>query len=72
MESGVTSTQLRIIKKSLQQLKSDYLHFFMDRDLSLRFVEDKEREVEEIHYHFSVACSSPLTIGTPSYLAVIT
>jgi len=30
---GVTSTQLHIIKKALEQMKSDYLQLFMDRDL---------------------------------------
>jgi hypothetical protein len=43
--SGVTSAQLHIIKEALEQMKSDYLQLFMDRDLALKFVEDKEREV---------------------------
>jgi hypothetical protein len=29
-------------KEALEQLKSDYLQWFMDRDLALKFVEDKE------------------------------
>jgi hypothetical protein len=41
---------LRIDKKALEQLKSDYLQLFMDRDLALKFVEDKDCEVEELHY----------------------
>jgi hypothetical protein len=49
---GVTSTQLCIMKEALEQMKSDYLQLFMDRDLALKFVEDKEREVEECHPHF--------------------
>jgi hypothetical protein len=47
---GVTSAQLHIIKEALEKMKSDYLQLFMDRDLSLKFVEDKEREVEDICY----------------------
>jgi hypothetical protein len=70
--SGVTSAQLCLINDALEQLKSDYLQLFMDRDLVLKFVEDKEREVEELHYQLSVALSSPLTTGTPSSLAVMT
>jgi hypothetical protein len=54
-------------------MKSDYLQLFMDRDLALKFVEDKEREIEEFCYHLSVAHSSSLTARkTPSYLAVVT
>ena len=41
--SGFTSAQLRIIKEALQQLKSDYMQLFMERDLALRFSKDKER-----------------------------
>jgi hypothetical protein len=44
----------------------------MDRDLVLKFVEDNEREVEELHYQLSVALSSPLIAGTPSSLVVMT
>jgi hypothetical protein len=44
---GVTSVQLHIMKEALKQMKSDYLQQLMDRDLSLKFVEEKEREVEE-------------------------
>jgi hypothetical protein len=69
MVGGVTSAQLRIIMEALEQLKSDYLQLFMDRDLALKFVEDKDREVEELHYQLSVARSSPLIVGTPSSLA---
>jgi hypothetical protein len=44
----------------------------MDRYLALKFVEDKEREFEEICYQLSLACSSLMTtIGNPSYLATI-
>jgi hypothetical protein len=35
---GVNSVHLRIDKEALEQLKSDYLQLFMDRDLSLKFV----------------------------------
>ena len=41
--SGVTSAQLCIIKEALQQLKSDYVQLFMERDLALRFSKEKER-----------------------------
>jgi hypothetical protein len=64
--SGVTSAQLRIDKEVLEQLKSYYLQLFMDRDLALKFFEDKEREVEELHYQLSLVRSSPLTTETPS------
>jgi hypothetical protein len=69
---GVTSTQLHIIKEALEQMKSDYLQLFMDRDLALKFVEDKEREVEELCYQLSLAHSSSLTTKTPSSLAIVT
>jgi hypothetical protein len=70
--SGVTSAQLRLINDALEQLKSDYLQLFMDRDLVLKFAEDKEREVEELNYQLSVTLCSPLTTGNPSSLAVVT
>jgi hypothetical protein len=70
--SAVTSAQLRLINDALEQPKSNYLQLFMDRDLVLKFVEDKEREDEELHYQLSVALSSPLTTGTPSSLTVVT
>jgi hypothetical protein len=70
--SGVTSAQLHIIKEALEQMKSYYLQLFMDRDLALKFVEDKEREVEELCYQLSLACSSSLTTETPSSLVVVT
>ena len=47
---GVTNTQLCIIKKALEQMESHYLQLFMDRDVALKFAEDKAREVEELHY----------------------
>jgi hypothetical protein len=31
--------------EELEQLKSNYLQLFMGRDLSLKFAEDKDREV---------------------------
>jgi hypothetical protein len=68
---GVTSAHLRIGKEALEQLKSDYLQLFMDRDLALKFVEDKEGEVEELLYQLSLVCSSPLTVETPSDLATM-
>jgi hypothetical protein len=58
---GVTSAHLRIDKEALEQLKSDYLQLFMDRDLALKFVEDKAGEVEELRYQLSLVRSSPLT-----------
>ena len=39
--NGVISTQLCIIKEAIEQMKSDYLQLFMDKDLILKFVEDK-------------------------------
>jgi hypothetical protein len=45
---GITSAQLHIVKEALKKMKFDYLQLFMDRDLALKFVEDKEREIEEI------------------------
>jgi len=44
----------------------------MDRDLALKFVEDKEREVEELCYQLILACSSSLTTETPSSSATVT
>jgi hypothetical protein len=44
----------------------------MDRDLSLKFVEYKAREVEDIWYHLIHACSSSLITNTPSSLEVVT
>jgi hypothetical protein len=44
----------------------------MDRDLALKFVEDKDQEVEELHYHLSMEHSSPLIVGTPSSLTTLT
>ena len=53
-------------------MKSNYLQF-MDRDLALKFVEDKARQIEELSYQLSMACSSPLTaIETPPSLAAVT
>jgi hypothetical protein len=53
-------------------MKSDYLQLFMDRDLALKFTEDKEREVEKLCYQLSLAHSSSLTAENQSYLAVMT
>jgi len=72
MESGVTSAHLHIIIEALEQLKSDYLQLFMDRDLDLKFVEDKDQVVKEICYHLSMEISSPLIVGTPSSLEIVT
>jgi hypothetical protein len=48
-------------------MKYDYFHLFMDRELALNFIEDKEREVEELCYQLSLACSTSLTVAeTPS------
>jgi hypothetical protein len=45
----------------------------MDMDLDVKFVEEKEREVEELCYQLSLACSSSLTVSeTPSYLVAMT
>jgi len=51
--SGIWShqfTELHVIKESQEQMKFDYLHLFMDRNLALKFAEDKEREVMEFCY----------------------
>jgi hypothetical protein len=70
---GITSAQLHIIKEALEKMKVDYLQLFMDRDLALKFVEDKEREIEELCYQLSMAHSSSLTTTeTPPYLAMVT
>jgi hypothetical protein len=61
---GVTSSHLRIDKEALEQLKSDYLQLFMDRDFALKFVEDKEGEVEEPCYQLSLVRSSPLIVDS--------
>jgi hypothetical protein len=68
---AVTSAHLHIDKEALEQLKSDYLQLFMDRDLALKFIEDKAGEVEELHYQLSLVCSSPLATETPSDLAAM-
>jgi hypothetical protein len=47
---GITSAQLHIIKEALEKMKYDYLQFFMDTNLSLKFVEEKEREIEKHSY----------------------
>jgi hypothetical protein len=60
-------------KEALEQMKSNYLQLFMDRDLALKFVEDKEREIEELYYQLSLAHSSSLiTVETPSSLVIVT
>jgi hypothetical protein len=69
---GVTSAQLCIIKEALEKMKSYYLQLFMDKDLSIKFAEDKEREVEELCYQLSLARSSSLTTETPSSLVAVT
>jgi hypothetical protein len=46
---GFTSAHFHIDKEALEKMKLDYLQLFMDKDLSLKFVEDKEGEVEEHH-----------------------
>jgi hypothetical protein len=70
---GIISAQLCIIKEALEQMKSDYLQLFMDKDLSLKFVEDKERDIEELCHQLSLSHSSSLIIAeTPSSLAVVT
>jgi hypothetical protein len=63
---GVTSSQFHIIKEALKQMKFDYLQLFMDRDLALKFTEEKEREIEEICHQLSLAHSSSLTAGETS------
>jgi hypothetical protein len=57
---GITSSQLRIIKEALEKMKVYYLQLFMDRDLTLKFIEDKEREIEDLCYLLSMAHSSSL------------
>jgi len=44
----------------------------MDREISLKFTKEKEREVEELCYQLSLECSSSLTVETRSSLAVVT
>jgi hypothetical protein len=68
---GVTSAHLHIGKEAPEQLKSNYLQPFMDRDLALKFVKDKAGEVEEVRYQLSLLCSSPLMAETPSDLAAM-
>jgi hypothetical protein len=66
------SAQLRIIKEAQEWIKYDCLQFIMDRDLALKFVEDKEREIEKLCYHLSFPRSSLMTTTkTPSSLAVV-
>ena len=43
---AVTGTQLCIIKKELERMKSYYLQLFMDMDHILKFPEEKEMEAE--------------------------
>ena len=44
----------------------------MDRYLALKFVEDKEKEIEELCHQLSLACSSSLTAAeTPSSLVAV-
>jgi hypothetical protein len=57
----ITSAQLCIIKEALEQMKSKYLQMFVDRDLVLKFVEDGERDIEELCYYLSLARSLSLT-----------
>lgn len=40
--SGVTSTHLGTIKEAFERMKSDYLQLLMDRDLAIKFAEDKK------------------------------
>ena len=40
--NGFISTQLRIIKEALEQMKCNYLQLFMDRDLDLKFAKDRK------------------------------
>jgi hypothetical protein len=63
---GVTSAQVRIDKEALEQLKSDYLQLFIDRDLALKIIEDKAGEVEELRCQLSLVRSSSLAATTPS------
>jgi hypothetical protein len=45
----------------------------MDRDLALKFIEEKEREIDDICYHISLGHSSSLTVvENSSSLAVVT
>jgi hypothetical protein len=70
---GITSAQLRIIIEELEQMKPNYLQLFMDRNLALKFVEDKEREIEELCYQMSLAHSSSLIVAEiSSSVAVVT
>jgi hypothetical protein len=62
---------LCIIKEALEHMKSNYLQLFMDKDISLKLVEDKEREVEELRYQLSLAHFSSLTTNNPSSLETV-
>jgi hypothetical protein len=54
-------------------MKYDYVQLFMDRDLSLKFIDNKEREIEDICYQLSLAHSlSLIAVETSSSLAVVT
>jgi hypothetical protein len=69
----ITSAQLHIIKEALENMNYDYLELFMDRDLALKFIKDKEKEIGEICYHLILAHSSMLTTTKTSlYLVEMT
>jgi hypothetical protein len=69
----ITIAQLRIIKEALEKMKYDYLQLFMDRDLSLNFIEDKDRDIEDLCYQLSLARSLLLkVVDTSSYLVEMT
>jgi len=70
---GFTSAQLCIIKESLEKMKYDYLKLFIDRELDLKFVEDEEREIENLFHQLSIAHSSSFTkTNTSSSLMAVT
>ena len=45
----VPSFKLCIIKRELENMKVYYLQLFMDRDLALKFAEDRATKVENLH-----------------------
>jgi hypothetical protein len=58
-------------QRSTRSYEIRLLAVVMDRYLTLKFIEYKEREVEELCYQLSLACSSSLTTKTLSSLAVM-
>jgi len=45
-------------------MKYNYLQLFMDKDLSLKFTKDKDRDIKELCHHLILACYSSLEVVT--------